>query len=189
MAGAAALQSGFAAFILSTMTEADQSPAPTQPEHDAVFLDAELAPHRSLPPSGFVVLMAILGGLSFIAGVVFVWHGAWPVTGFFGLEVGLVYLAFRLNYRSGRRRERVRLVEDSLTVERIGVRGDRRKWSFQPYWLRVTLEEKDEDTNRLVISSHGRHLALATFLGAGERREFATVLKDAMARWRARLGP
>jgi uncharacterized membrane protein len=169
------------------MTE--PAPIPEAEQPPAVFLDIELAPHCSLPPSGFVALMAILGGLSFVAGIVFVWRGAWPVTGFFGLDVGLVYLAFRLNYRSARRRERVRLVEDALTVERIGVRGDRRKWSFQPYWLRVTFEEKDEDTNRLVISSHGRHLALATFLGAGERREFAAVLKDAMTRWRARLGP
>jgi uncharacterized membrane protein len=171
------------------MTEPAPTPEAREPEPGAVFLDAMLAPHRSLPPSGFVALMCILAGFSFVAGIVFVWHGAWPVTGFFGLDVGLVYLAFRLNYRSARQRERVRLVEDALTVERIGVRGDRRWWSFQPYWLRVTLEEKDEDTNRLVIASHGRQLALATFLGAGERREFAAVLKDAMTRWRARLGP
>jgi uncharacterized membrane protein len=171
------------------MTKPAPSPEASAPEPGPVFLDAVLAPHRSLPPAGFVALMAVLGGFSFVAGIVFVWHGAWPVTGFFGLDVGLVYVAFRLNSRSARQRERVRLVEDALTVERIGVCGDRRQWSFQPYWLRVTFEERDEDTNRLVISSHGRQLALATFLGAGERRAFATVLKDALTRWRARLSP
>jgi hypothetical protein len=70
--------------------------------------------------------------------------------GFFGLDVALVYVAFRLNYRSGRRREHIRLVEDELTVERVGVRGDRQAWQFQPYWLSVVLEERGEDWNRMV---------------------------------------
>jgi uncharacterized membrane protein len=154
-----------------------------------VFLDAVLAPHRSLPPTGFVAVMAIFGGISFIAGTIFVLRGAWPVMGFFGLDVALVYLAFRINYRSARRQERIRLVEDVLTVERIAVRGARSSWRFQPYWLRVTLEEKPDESNRLTISSHGRSLVLGSFLGAGERRRFAARLQDALARWRAHLTP
>jgi uncharacterized membrane protein len=156
-------------------------------ERPEVFLDAVLVPHRSLKPTGFVVLMAVLGGVSFVAGMIFVLHGAWPVMGFFGLDVALVYLAFRINYRSARRQERVRLVQDALTVERIGVRGDRRRWSFQPSWARIVYEETDEETNRLTLTSHGRSLVLGSFLGAGERRVFAAALKDALARWRAQL--
>lgn len=152
-----------------------------------VFLDAVLTPHRSLPPSGFLVLMIVLGSFSFTAGIMFVLHGAWPVMGFFGLDVALVYIAFRINYRSARLQERIRLVEDELTIERIGVRGDSRRWSFQPYWARIVFEEADEDTNRLIVTSHGRSLILGSFLGAGERRNFAATLKDALARWRAAL--
>jgi uncharacterized membrane protein len=163
----------------------DSLPQPPQP----VFLDAVLAPHRSLPPKGFVAVMAVFGGISFVAGTVFVLRGAWPVMGFFGIDVALVYLAFRINYRSARRQERIRLAEDALTVERIDVRGARRSWRFQPYWLRVTLEEKADDSNRLVISSHGRSLVLGSFLGAGERRSFAAKLQDALARWRTHLSP
>jgi uncharacterized membrane protein len=154
-----------------------------------VFLDAVLAPHRSLPPTGFVAVMAIFGGISFIAGTIFVLRGAWPVMGFFGLDVALVYLAFRINYRSARRQERIRLVEDVLTVERIAVRGARSSWRFQPYWLRVTLEEKPDESNRLTISSHGRSLVLGSFLGAGERRSLAALLRDGLARWRAHFAP
>ena len=62
---------------------------------------ALLTPHRSLGPTGFLVLMAALAGISFVTGLVFYLAGAWPVMGFFGLDVALVYLAFRLNYRSG----------------------------------------------------------------------------------------
>jgi len=155
----------------------------------AVFLDTVLAPHRSLPPAGFAAIMAIFGGISFIAGIFFVLHGAWPVMGFFGLDVGLIYLAFRINYRSARRAERIRLLSDALTVDRLGVRGERRSWRFQPYWLRVILEEKGDDSNRLIITSHGRSLVLGSFLGAGERRSVAALIEDALARWRAHLAP
>ena len=170
------------------MSDAATPAAPAEAPQP-VFLDTVLAPHRSLPPSGFAVVMAVFGGISFVAGIVFVLRGAWPVMGFFGLDVALVYLAFRINYRSARRQERIRLAEDALTVERIDARGGRRSWRFQPYWLRVTLEEKADDSNRLVISSHGRSLVLGSFLGAGERRSFAAKLQDALARWRTHLSP
>jgi len=74
-------------------------------EHAAVdpkIFSAIITPHRSLGPSGFLIFMLCLGGLSFISGVIFVSLGAWPVFGFFGLDVLLVYLAFRANYRSAR---------------------------------------------------------------------------------------
>jgi uncharacterized membrane protein len=154
-----------------------------------VFLDAVLQPHRSLPRAGFALLMAVLGLVSFIAGTVFYLIGAWPVIGFFGLDVALIYLAFCLNYRSARQTERVRLVEDALTVERVGVRGDRRRWRFQPYWLRVVLDEADDETNRLYIASHGRSLVLGAFLGPAERRKFAARLTSALASWRAHWRP
>jgi uncharacterized membrane protein len=152
-------------------------------ETGPVFMDAVLRPHRSLPPRGFNILMLVLGVVSFGYGILFVIIGAWPVFCFFGLDVALIWLAFRLNYRSARQHERVVLVEDRLTVERVGVYGERRLWRFQPYWLRVIFEERGEDENRLLIASHGRSLMLGRFLGPAQRREFAERLKEALARW------
>ena len=163
------------------MSQGGAEPAP------AVFYDAVLSPHRSLPPRGFAVLMLALAAVSFCVSLAFVLHGAWPVTPFFGLDVLLVYWAFRINYRHARMREELRLTENSLTVERVSIYGERRRWQFQPFWLRVTLEEKDEDTNRLVLASHGRWLVIGSFLGPAERRGVASALKDALSRWRARL--
>ena len=60
-----------------------------------------LHPHRSLPPSGFLIMMVLISRVSFILGLVFFLLGAWPVMGFFGLDVALIYYAFKLNYRSG----------------------------------------------------------------------------------------
>jgi uncharacterized membrane protein len=152
-----------------------------------VFLDAVLAPHRSLPRRGFNILMLILGVVSFVYGSFFILLGAWPVFGFLGLDVLLVWLAFRASYRSSRQSEHVRLVEESLMVECTDVRGARRSWLFQPYWLRVIFEEEDEETNRLSIRSHGRSLPLATFLGPAQRREFAARLQRALGDWRAHI--
>ena len=149
-----------------------------------VFLDAVLQPHRSLPPRGFAVLMAVLGGLSLLAGVTCVLIGAWPVFGFFGLDVLLVYVAFRFSYRGARLREIVRLTERSLTVERISPRGERRRWQFEPYWLRVGFEDREEP-GPVTLASHGRTLVVGSFLAPDQRRSLAAALRGALAAWRA----
>jgi len=154
-----------------------------------VFFERVLLPYRSLPLRGFNLLMLGLGALSIVVGITFVSIGAWPVFGFFGLDVLLVYVAFRLSYRSARQRETLRLADEEFTVERVGIRGDRRLWRFQPFWLRVVYEEQPDESNRLSITSHGRSLPIGTFLSSPVRREVAGALRDALARWRASLNP
>ena len=155
----------------------------------AVFFERVLLPHRSLSPHGFHILMLLLGIVSLALGIGFVLIGAWPVFGFFGLDVALLYLAFRLSYRSARQREILRLSDDDFTVERVDVYGKRRLWRFQPFWLRVILEERPDESNRLLLASHGRSLVIADFLGAPVRRELADTLRSVLARWRAALNP
>lgn len=156
---------------------------------DHPFLERVLSPHRSLASRNFHLLMGILGLASVALGVGFVAIGAWPVIGFFGLDVGLVYLAFRLNYRSARQSETIRLAGDAFTVERVGVRGERRNWRFQPFWVRVILEERPDASNRLVVASHGRSLAIGDFVSPAARRELAVTIREALSRWRASLNP
>ncbi len=62
---------------------------------------AVLRPNRSLGRTGFALVMALLAGASVLVGTMFLLMDAWPVFGFFGLDVVLVYLAFRMSYRSG----------------------------------------------------------------------------------------
>lgn len=153
------------------------------------FFERVLAPHRSLQERNFHLLMAMLGLVSLATGIGFVSIGAWPVIGFFGIDVALVYLAFRLNYRNARQSETLLLADEVFSVERIGVRGQHRKWSFQAFWVRVTLEERGDTSNRLVIASHGRSLAIADFVPPDTRRELAATLSDVLGRWRDSLNP
>src|SRR5580692_511593 len=158
-------------------------------QSSGIFFERILLPYRSLPPRGFNILMLILAGISIAVGTLFVSLGAWPVCGFFGLDVGLVYLAFRLSYRSARQRETLRIADEELTVERVGIRGDRRLWRFPAFWVRVIFEEQPDESSKLALSSHGETLPIGTFLPSPVRREVATTLRDALARWRAALNP
>src|SRR5437868_14425198 len=149
-----------------------------QPDNDppaepAIF-SAVLTPHRSLGPTGFIVFMGILGGISFIAGMVFLMAGACPVFGFFGLDVLLVYWAFRANYRSGRAYEHVTVTASELTVRKVSHHGRMRQWRLNPVWVRLHRDEHEEfGIERLFLVSHGRKLPIGSFLGAGEKKSFA----------------
>ncbi|MGB8839447.1 MAG: DUF2244 domain-containing protein [Aliidongia sp.] len=149
---------------------------------------AVLRPHRSLPPAGFLALMLCLTVVSFIAGILFARIGAWPVGGFFGLDVLLLYLAFRLNYRDAGSREVLRLQGSDLVVERIGRRGEKRHWRMPAFWLRVELIEARDGGNRLIVTTHGTSLPIGGFLSPGERRDLARELDGALRRWKALPG-
>lgn len=159
---------------------------PGKPDDDAgataVWFDAVLHPHRSLPPSGFLVLMALLSAVSFATGIAFLMLGAWPVFGFFGLDVLLVYIAFRINYRSGRVYETVTLTGSELEVNRIHPSGTTKRWTFQPYWLRIHMDDPPRYDSELTLSSHGRSLVIGSFLSPDEKLDLARSLAAAVAR-------
>lgn len=149
--------------------------------------DALLHPQRSLSGTGFLILMSVLAGISFVAGMAFLSIGAWPVLGFFGLDVLLIYFAFRLNYRSGRAYQTVRLTDTELIVCDIDPRGRERSWRFEPTWLRVELEEPPGPRSALALCSHGGTLVIGAFLTPEEKQEFAQALRQALRDWRAGL--
>ena len=165
------------------------SAATTPAPFGTLSFERVLLPHRSLPPRSFHLLMLTLGLISLAVGIGFVSIGAWPVMGFFGLDAALVYIAFRLNYRSARRSETIRLAGDAFTVERVSVGGERRMWRFQPFWLRVILEEHGDEWNRLLVASHGRSLVIGDIVTPAVRRELAASIREALKHWRDTLNP
>jgi uncharacterized membrane protein len=149
-----------------------------QSSNDKQFV---LHPHRSLPPSGFLIMMTLISLVSFIVGMVFFLMGAWPVFGFFGLNVALIYWAFKLNYRSGREYETVDLTPDVLTLTHIYPSGKRDVFEFNPYWARVncTIDRPDGRTS-LWLSAQGKAVRFGKFLTDNERRDFANALSGAL---------
>jgi uncharacterized membrane protein len=155
---------------------------------DPKIFAAVITPHRSLGPTGFLIFMLCLGGLSFISGVIFVLLGAWPVFGFFGLDVLLVYFAFRANYRTARAYEEVIVTASELTVRKVNHRGGVRQWTLNPLWVRLErIVHEEFGIERLFLVSHGRRLAIAGFLGPAEKASFARALMKALGE--AKRGP
>jgi uncharacterized membrane protein len=174
---------------MSAMSDDDNSDtARNDVSAHAKIFSAVITPHRSLGPTGFLIFMLCLGGLSFISGVSFVLMGAWPVCGFFGLDVLLVYIAFRANYRTGRAYEEVTVTSGELTVRKVSHRGAVREFTLNPLWVRLDRIVHDEfGIERLFLVSHGRWLPIAAFLGPNEKASFARALTNALGE--ARRGP
>jgi uncharacterized membrane protein len=155
---------------------------------EAALFSAILTPHRSLSASGFLIVMAAIGGLSFAAGITFLVLGAWPVFGFFGLDVLLFYLAFRVNYRSATAFEEVSVTGSELKVRKVTHRGQVTEWTLNPVWVQLDREVHEEfGLQRLFLVSRGRRFPIATFLSPGEKASFATALGAAIST--AKRGP
>ena len=142
---------------------------------------AELTPHRSLGRTGFLALMLFLSIVSFSAGIVFLRMGAWPVFGFFGLDVLLIYWAFRVNYARARASEHLVLTPHELRLRRVSHRGHVMEWTFNPHWVRLDQEEHQEfGIERLYLTSRGRSVSVGRFLGPDEKASFAKALRLAL---------
>lgn len=158
------------------------------PRLEPKIFSAILTPHRSLGPTGFLLLMSCLGAASLVTGMVFILLGAWPVFGFLGLDVALVYLAFRANYRAAAAYEEVTVTPSELTVRKVSPRGRVREWTANPVWVRLQQDIHEEfGVERLFLISRGQRLAIAGFLGPKEKQSFAQALSGALGE--ARRGP
>lgn len=163
----------------------------TVDNHDTLeptLFSAVITPHRSLHNVGFVALMLVFGLASFFSGMAFLMMGAWPVFGFFGLDVLLLYLAFRINYRRAAAFEQVTVTPSTLTVRKVSHRGRVREWQLNPLWARLEKEEYEEyGIARLFLVSRGKQLTIGAFLGPDEKAGFAEALGRALGE--ARRGP
>ena len=149
-----------------------------------LLFQAQLKPHRSLSRRAFRRVMIGVTVFSLTVSLVTFFAGAWPVFGFMGLDIALVYFALSISYRRGLVTETLELDEHTLTVERTDPRGARHLWRLQPAWLKVELAEPILPQTPVVLRSHGQSLPIGVFLHPKQRREIARDLRSALARWR-----
>jgi uncharacterized membrane protein len=149
---------------------------------------ATITPHRSLGSTGFLILMLCIGALSFGCGMLFLLLGAWPVFGFLGLDVLLIYVAFRANFRAARAYEEVTITASELTVRKVSHHGVVREWTLNPLWVQLDrIVHEEFGIERLFLVSRGRRLAIASFLSPDEKASFARALTAALGE--AKRGP
>lgn len=149
---------------------------------DKPFFSAILTPYRSLGPNGFLVLMVCLGAVSFVAGLLFLSIGAWPVFGFFGLDMALIWLAFRLNYASARAYEEVIVSRSEIIIRKVGPGKRHQEYRFNPMWARLSVTRlEDEGVTKLSLSTRGQKVDLGNFLNPDDRTSFAGAMATALA--------
>lgn len=151
-------------------------------ELEPTIFSAVLRPHRSLGRIGFMILIVVFGLVSFIAGVAFLLIGAWPVFGFFGLDVLLLYWAFNLNYRYAAEYEQVTVTPTQLKVRKVSYRGRVREWVLNPLWVKLDPVVHEEfGVEGLFLVSRGKQLAIGSFLAPDEKASFAQALGNALS--------
>jgi len=152
------------------------------PFSEQVLFEARLSPHRSLSFAGFTILMLALAGISFAIGVTFLMLGAWPVFGFLGLDVALVWFAFRVNYWEARAYEDIRMTSNLLSVCQVSARGQARVTNFNPRWTKLEKIEDDlSGTTRVALISRDIALIIGAFLPPFHKSELAKTLSSALA--------
>ncbi|MGE4460453.1 MULTISPECIES: DUF2244 domain-containing protein [Gammaproteobacteria] len=133
-----------------------------------------LHPPRALSARQFVLLfvalaglMAFSAGLGWLSGNVFA-----PV--FALLHCFLVGAALRASWRSGERREEIRVGPDCVEV--IPAAGCPPVFRAHPYWVRLVIEDE-----RVVLVSSGKRVEVGSLLAPAERRELAATLDGLLA--------
>jgi uncharacterized membrane protein len=144
---------------------------------------ARLWPHRSLTPAGYRVLMLIIAGLLLSISLVFLSLGAWPIVGFLGLDLALIWLAFRANFAHARAYETVHISQEAIAVEKISHKGQTKRFLFHPFWAKLKVEEDKEDgITAITLSGQGQSTRLGDCLNPQDRQSFAKAFKAAL--WR-----
>ena len=105
----------------------------------AIHFATSLSPHRSLSPQGFTWLMRGAIAANLLIGIPMLILGAWPVFGFMGLDVWLLWFLFKRSYLDARRSETLLLTDRELIVARVAADGEREEHRLDAHWLRVEL--------------------------------------------------
>jgi uncharacterized membrane protein len=151
------------------------------PVAEPKLFSALLMPHRSLNRTRFLVLMTFVSVISCAAGGVFWWIGAWPVFGFFCLDVVVIYWAFRINFSRAAAREEITVTVSELRVRRVSHRGHVVEWVLNPLWVRFEQQSDAEfGIEHLYLVSRGRRVSVGNFLGPEEKASFARALITAL---------
>jgi len=168
---------------------AANSPKPAMPEDsDSVVFRARLTPHRSLDRRGHAILFGLVIGVTTLLSIPFYVLGAFPIIGFFGLDVVLLWIAFRVSNNRAKAYEELALTHFELLFRRMSWRGRRAEWRFNPLWVRLASDEHAEfGVQRIALVEGRRQVEMGAFLGAEEKADFAAALKGALAE--ARAGP
>jgi uncharacterized membrane protein len=146
-----------------------------------VYLDAVLEPPRSLTTRGLNRVMLILGAFSAVFSLGFLLVGAWPVVGFLGAEILVLWLVFQWSFRAQTARTYVRVTADEVDVRKVDGWGRERRASMASHFARVEFDRTATGPNALRLATSRTAYPLGEFLTPRERETFARRLMQAIS--------
>lgn len=132
--------------------------------------------NNSLSPGGRTLVVGFLAVVVLAISLGFALSGAWMVAPFAGLDLLLLYLAFRYIGRHSEDYESVILRGDQIVVERWEA-GRLRTLTFNRYWARLDISEPG-GAGRLLLRSHGQEVEIGSCLNPAQRAAMASRLKE-----------
>ena len=150
--------------------------------HPAVF-QARLTPHRSLSRRGVAIVIGCVAAFCLSVGAVFASLGLWPVLGFMGLDVVVLWWAIRASMRSGRAFEDVRVTSQSVDLRQVTPAGAETRHSFPQFGTRFEVDRHEEiGITQMRLANRARTVPFGSFLNPRDRESFAHAFAQAMSR-------
>lgn len=159
----------------ATMTRFNSAP-------DKILFSARLTPYRSLGPKGFHILIGAISVVCLTIGLVFFALGLWPVLGFMGLDVALIYWAFKSNYWSAKAYEDVEVSRNHVLLRKVNPGGKAQDHQFPQLGTRFEVDRHDEiGITNMRLAHRKSSVEFGYFLNPLDREGFAAAFQTAMA--------
>ncbi len=151
--------------------------------NDKLLLNIILIPNRSLTRIMFFTILGILLFISISMGIFFYSIGAWPVIGFFGLDIIIFLIVFFWHNQSLKICEKIILNNKEMIIKKTKpFRKDLIVKFSPPNWINVTLKKSIYNKTRLVIHSHGSAIFVGDFLTKTEKKNLAQSLNNEISK-------
>jgi len=132
------------------------------------------------------VVIAIVAVAATIPGIVFFSLGAWPIVGFMGLDVALIWWAMSAHQNDGKRYEEITLWPDQLELKQVDGKGKQMLRRFNPLFVKLVIDRDfNERTTGLHLRTRDEDVTLGTFLNQDEKSSFAKAFGTALKRARS----
>lgn len=134
--------------------------------------------NNSLSSTGRTAVFGSLVLVSFAISSAFAFFGAWLVLPFAGVEMAVLYLAFRHMERHAGDFESIAIEGERVLVERWEL-GKVSRYEFNRYWANVVLEQPGRTGKmRVALRSHGREVEFGRHLTDEQREAVAKALRQ-----------
>ena len=134
--------------------------------------------NNSLSSGGRVLVVGFIALVLFAISLGFALNGAWLVFPFAGLDILVVYLAFRYVEQRAGDYECIAFDGDHVVIESQH-KSKTDRFEFNRHWVQVRfIEAQGGEQGRLALRSHGKEVAFGVHLTGEQRAAVARQLKE-----------